>query len=326
MLRVHYRKVGTLIDQDGQPMNPRGYPGDTIELQESIARDGQRTPLTVTEPNADGVYIITRGHRRKAAIDALRANARRLVRETTIEVDNAKERANADDVVKQLARSLDQYKQDVERYSYYVVQSNGIDAGDIPAILKDMDAGIIHKEVDPVALGEAILYRMDKLNWTFRECCESLILSESKARACVRAADPKLTAESVRRALRTFEMSLSQFIKKMSKLDMQTQQRVMEAAETRAEQSKKGHGVVNAGIINAVMREITEEHTPPAAPDADVLPLLGTAKENIYLALNIQDQWSPATADAAFWHLEEIVLTISNVLRTQGQTHEDNPI
>jgi len=321
MQKIHYKKVGILTEQ-GHPCNARGYPGDTIELQQAIARDGQRTPLTVTEPNEDGVYILTRGHRRKAAIDALRAEARKKVREIHDELAawaEATDSNESDPRVVECATRYQQAKDAVERYSYYAITTNGINPSDTLAILRDMDAGIINEPVNPVALGETIVYRMDKLGWTFHQCCESLQLNESKARACVRAADPELTAESVRRLLRTFEMSLFTFIKKMSRLDVQTQQKVVELSETRTTQTKRGHGVINAGIIDSVIAEISGESTPAPAPDVDVLPLLGTAKENIYLALNIQNQWSPATWEAAMWQLQEIILTVSNALKEQEQ-------
>jgi hypothetical protein len=203
-------------------------------------------------------------------------------------------------------------KEDVKKYSSYHVMVSDNQPDDVTAILHDMDTGVIEKKVDPVALGETMIYRIGKLNWTFQQCCESLEMKESYAYAAMRAADPNKTAESVRRLLRTGEMSLSMFIKKISKLDILTQQKVVEASQTRADSSKRGHGVVNAGIINAVMTDMLE---PPTAPDSDVLPLLGTARENIYLALNIKEQWSPATWEAASWQLEEIVLTIANQLK-----------
>ena len=319
MQELPYKKVGTLSDQEQYPFNPRGYPGDTTELQAQIAKDGQRTPLSVTEANSKGVHIVTRGHRRKAAIDALRAAAKKRVRDLYTQLELLADSTSSDhhdSVVVEVTRQWAEAKAEVERWSTYRVVVNGIDPANLTAVLHDMDAGIIQEPVNPVALGETMQYRMNKLGWGFRECYESLGLNESKARACVRAADPKLTAESVRSALRSGEMPLTLFIKKIGKLDVQTQARVMEAAALRAE-GKNAGGAINSGIINGVLAGIVGESVLPVAPDADVQPLLAQARDSIRMALDMQSVWSPTTADAAAWLLEEIAAVTNAALKEQ---------
>src|SRR5262249_33777074 len=157
--------------------------------------------------------------------------------------------------------------------------------------LHDMDAGIIQKEVDPVSLGETMHYRIEQLAWTFRQCYESLGLDERKARACLRAADSSITAPSVQAALKSGQMTLSMFMKKVDRLDQATQARVMAAAETRAHENKRADGNVNARILNNVLDSLAEEAQPEVAPDSDVLPLLAEARECLAKALNLRHAW-----------------------------------
>lgn len=317
--RIHYKKVGVLADDEGFPYNPRGLPGDVSELEEEIEKDGQRTPLSVTEANAKGIHITTRGHRRKKAIDNLRAKYRKLVREYAVILEELADSTSSDhhnaEVIK-MTELWNAAKAKVELYSYYNISVNGIDPTDLLAVLRDMDAGVSNKPVDPIAYGETMLYRMDKLGWTFQQCYESLSLNEAKARACVRAADPKQTAESVRTALRTGEMSLTQFVKKISRLDMATQARVMDAAAKRAE-GKNASGVISPNIINAVIADLSGEVEQPGAPDADVLPLLAQARDNLYAALKLRNVWSEPTRESASWLLEEMIVIIQGEFKEQ---------
>lgn len=319
MQEVRYKKVGVLTDATGFPYNPRGYPGDVTELMEEMRRDGQRTPISVTKPNDKGIYIITRGHRRKQAIDNLRAEARKMVRQYAEALEDLADSTGSDhndERVIETQKLWNAAKAEVERWSVYLIGVNDIDPTDLRAVLSDMDAGIYNKPVDPIAYGETILYRMDKLGWTFQQCYESLSLGEQKARACVRAADPEQTAESVRSALRTGAMSLTMFIKRISKLDKQTQERVMKASEQKAE-GKNASGVVTSNIISSVLDDLTGEKEMPAAPDADVLPLLAQARDNLYAALKLRAQWSEPTKESASWILEEMMILVGSEFKEQ---------
>ena len=318
-MRLHYKKVGTLKDATGWPFNPRGLPGDVSELQEQIAEHGQRTAISVTQPNERGVHIVTRGHRRKQAIDNLRAEARKKVREYAVILENLADSTSSDhndnDVIK-MTELWNEAKDEVERWSYYDVTLRDIEPGNLIEVLADMDAGIIQEPVNPIAYGETILYRMDKLGWTLKQCYDSLGLSEQKARACVRAADPNQTAEAVRTALRTGDMSLTMFIKRVSKMDMVSQQRMMKVAAERAE-GKNASGVLTPSIINAVIADMTGEAEMPEAPDSAVLPLIAEAKDKLYMALGLRRVWSVSTTESASWLLEEILLLIGNEFKEQ---------
>jgi hypothetical protein len=294
MTKLYYTKVGTLADQDGHPYNARGYPGDTTELQKQIDEDGQRSPMRVTQPNAKGVHLVTCGHRRKAAIDALRQDAKR-------EVKRWRE-SNAPEA----AAQVQHWTLQVERFNHYIVDVTDIRADDIEAIISDMDAGIINEPVNVVALGEAMMYRIDRLHWTFTRCAKSLGLSDHRAKLCLRAADPAQTAESVRKALRSGELSLNMFATKLSRLDRLTQDKVLNEASKRASESKRGHGIVNTETLKAVIEEITGENKPEEPPDAPVLGLLAMAREQITTALALRGQWSPLTEQMALYHLDEI--------------------
>jgi hypothetical protein len=297
--KMFYKKVGVLVDAEGRPYNPRGLPGDTTELRGQIQKSGQRTPIAVTLPNDKGIHLVTRGHRRKAAIDALRTEARAQVRHWK---QQALEDPNNEEAMQHVAI----WQGKVERWSHYLIEVHEIDPADLPSVLSDMDAGIIQKEVDPVSLGETMVYRMDHLGWSFMQCIESLGLTETRGKACIRAADPNQTSPSVQSALRTGEMSISMFLRKFSRMDRLTQERVMKEAEARAEGSKQGHGVVNASIINAVIEDLTGQAKMPTSPDQEVLVWLADATGLIRKALDIRTQWSGGTWATAMWKLEEI--------------------
>jgi hypothetical protein len=314
-MRLHYTKVGILTDDANHPLNPRGLPGETAELEEQIERDGQRTPISVTRPNTKGIHFVTRGHRRKRAIDNLRTQYLKFARDLQVQIDGMDEDTDPQ-YFNAYIKNLDEAKARVERYSYYDVVIKDIDADDIDAALSDIDAGIIQEPVNPVALGEAMMYRMEVLGWTFQRCYESLGMREAKARACFRAADPQQTPESVRRALRTGELSLSLFIKKFSKMDIERQDKVMKLAADRAE-GKRAGGSITPNIVNAVISDLSGEAEMPAAPDDVVLPALGQARDLIYDALRLRSVWSEATQENAEWLLEEILLAIGNDLKQQ---------
>lgn len=302
MIRLSYKSVGILQDSEGHLYSPRGETGDTTDLQEQLLEWGsQRTPIRVTKPSADGIHIVTRGHRRKVAIDALRKHFRDYA--ITLENQPSSEERN-----QLLKEALDE----CEHWSHYLVEITDIDPDDIDSVLADMDADLTQREVDPVSLGEAILYRMDHLGWDFNQCVRSLGLSGNKARACLRAADPQATVDSVRAALRSGELSLSQFMKKLAKLDRLTQEKIMGESKRRAE-SGKSHGTINTKILNSVIEDMVEPVETPD-PELNVLPLLAGARENIQLALEIRDKWSPVTEQGALWQLEEILRLIDRVI------------
>lgn len=87
-MEISLKKLITLRDSSGALLNPRGEPGDTTDLQKTLAEEGQVDPIVVGPIDAKGNYPVIHGHRRLAALAAIKAKTAKIFVDEQIDITN----------------------------------------------------------------------------------------------------------------------------------------------------------------------------------------------------------------------------------------------
>lgn len=87
-MEISLKKLKTLRDSSGALLNPRGEPGDTTDLQTTLATEGQIDPIVVGPADEKGNYPIIHGHRRVAALLAIKAKTAKVFVDEQIDLSN----------------------------------------------------------------------------------------------------------------------------------------------------------------------------------------------------------------------------------------------
>lgn len=299
MERIHYRDLVIGRRPDGSVYNARGEITDTTGLQARLVEQGQRTPIVVSEPGADGKRVLTQGHRRERAFAGLREAATKEWRDAIKRGDND---------------AAESWKEEADRWSYFWYVSSGVAFDDTQALIIDMDAGTVQQSVDPWHMGHAIRRRIQDDGFTIQQASELLGVSLEDAQAMLTLTLPS-TAESVQAAVRSGTITLGTYKRKLLRMPTELQAEVMETATQRVEGNKRSHGVVSQAMVTDVIKSLAGRQQVPMFPDLEVVPRFAAAHEALYLAFDARADWTPQTEEMAEHWIGKILELIDRQTR-----------